>query len=331
MEGLQSSLDYTNNLSHQPNQDSSASKLATAAGRRSDGGVILSPAQTLDQFRQFYVHQHQRQEPNNPDPDTIPDPDPPQLGAVPVAAVPNANTTPTPLPLPPPPQEVDVPSPIRCQYRECLKNHAASIGGHVVDGCGEFMPSGEEGTPEAFKCAACECHRNFHRRETEGGEGQQLTTTNHVYYPRNPNGINSIRTMNHHNQIPPQARHQHRNFPNHYSHSLASPSGPVMMAFGSRGPEESSSEDLNMFQSTGGGQHMVVPSSYSGSKKRFRTKFTKEQKDRMHEVAEKMGWKIQKQDDEEVQQLCQELGVKRQVFKVWMHNNKQAMKKKQDE
>nr|GMC79951.1 zinc-finger homeodomain protein 6-like [Ipomoea batatas]GMC82529.1 zinc-finger homeodomain protein 6-like [Ipomoea batatas] len=45
------------------------------------------------------------------------------------------------------------------RYRECLKNHAASTGGHVVDGCGEFMPSGEEGTPEALKCAACNYHR----------------------------------------------------------------------------------------------------------------------------------------------------------------------------
>lgn len=325
MEGLQNSLDYTSNSTHQPNnQDSSASKLPTA-GRRIDGGVIVNPSQTIDQFRQFYVHQHPRQEPH-PDPDTIPDPDPPQLGAAVPTIAPNTTVNTPPLP----PQEADIPSPVRCQYRECQKNHAASIGGHVVDGCGEFMPGGAEGTPEAFKCAACDCHRNFHRRETEGGESRQLVTTN-VYYPHNPNGINSMRATNHHNQIPPPARHQHRHFPNHYSNSLASPTGPVMMAFGGRGPEESSSEDLNMFQSPGGDQHMVVPSSYSGSKKRFRTKFTKEQKDRMHEVAEKMGWKIQKQDDEEVQQLCQELGVKRQVFKVWMHNNKQAMKKKQDQ
>lgn len=54
------------------------------------------------------------------------------------------------------------------RYRECRKNHAASIGGYAVDGCGEFMPSGEEGTAGALKCAACNCHRNFHRREAEG-------------------------------------------------------------------------------------------------------------------------------------------------------------------
>lgn len=28
--------------------------------------------------------------------------------------------------------------PVVVIYRECLKNHAASLGGHAVDGCGEF-------------------------------------------------------------------------------------------------------------------------------------------------------------------------------------------------
>ncbi|KAF2283144.1 hypothetical protein GH714_043474 [Hevea brasiliensis] len=37
------------------------------------------------------------------------------------------------------------------RYKECLKNHAAAIGGNATDGCGEFMPSGEQGTLEALK------------------------------------------------------------------------------------------------------------------------------------------------------------------------------------
>ncbi|MQL77783.1 hypothetical protein Taro_010221 [Colocasia esculenta] len=53
------------------------------------------------------------------------------------------------------------------RYRECRKNHAASIGGYAVDGCREFMASGEEGTSAALKCAACSCHRSFHKREVE--------------------------------------------------------------------------------------------------------------------------------------------------------------------
>lgn len=49
------------------------------------------------------------------------------------------------------------------RYGECQKNHAAYSGGYAVDGCREFMPGvGEEG---ALTCAACGCHRNFHKKE----------------------------------------------------------------------------------------------------------------------------------------------------------------------
>ncbi|KAL0355736.1 UNVERIFIED_CONTAM: Mini zinc finger protein 2 [Sesamum radiatum] len=53
------------------------------------------------------------------------------------------------------------------RYAECQKNHAANIGGYAVDGCREFMAGGAEGTAAALSCAACGCHRNFHRREVE--------------------------------------------------------------------------------------------------------------------------------------------------------------------
>ncbi|KAL3615293.1 Zinc-finger homeodomain protein 9 [Castilleja foliolosa] len=59
--------------------------------------------------------------------------------------------------------------PVVVTYRECLKNHAAAIGGHAIDGCCEFMPSPASNPvdPTSLKCAACGCHRNFHRREPE--------------------------------------------------------------------------------------------------------------------------------------------------------------------
>ncbi|KAJ0229469.1 Mini zinc finger protein 1 [Hirschfeldia incana] len=53
------------------------------------------------------------------------------------------------------------------RYLECQKNHAANIGGYAVDGCREFMPAGEEGTINALRCAACYCHRNFHRKQVD--------------------------------------------------------------------------------------------------------------------------------------------------------------------
>ena len=65
-------------------------------------------------------------------------------------------------------------------------------------------------------------------------------------------------------------------------------------------------------------------------KKRFRTKFTQQQKDRMLDFAEKVGWTIQKHDEQVVQQFCPDIGVKRRVLKVWMHNNKNTLGKKSD-
>ncbi|XP_027347073.1 zinc-finger homeodomain protein 6-like [Abrus precatorius] len=230
----------------------------------------------------------------------------------------------------PPPQTTGTTA---VRYRECLKNHAASMGGHVTDGCGEFMPNGEEGTAESFKCAACECHRNFHRKEAEGDS--QHVFNYHTSYPNKNNAHNrNIHSPQSHLQFPTphSSLHQlHRLSSSHGVVGVATPSGgliqPMMIGFGG-GPAESSSEDLNMFQSNDGGQLLSVQPPLS-SKKRFRTKFTQQQKDRMMEFAEKLGWKIQKQDEEEVHQFCSQVGVKRQVFKVWMHNSKQAMKKKQ--
>jgi len=229
-------------------------------------------------------------------------------------------TTTIAAPAPPPTTITSTPS---IRYRECLRNHAASMGSHVVDGCGEFMASGEEGTPESLRCAACECHRNFHRKEVEGElqpqqppplsllpqQQQQHAPNYHSYYPNKHNGHLHFPTPS------PSSLH-HRLVGSGGTPSLVP---PVMMAFG--GPAESSSEDLNMFQSNTGGAQLSVQPPLS-SKKRFRTKFSQQQKDRMMEFAEKIGWKIQKHNEQEVQQFCSQAGVKRQVFKVWMHNNK---------
>lgn len=58
------------------------------------------------------------------------------------------------------------------RHGECQKNQAAMLGGHTVDGCQEFMSAGEEGSLDALRCAACDCHRNFHRRTLILCEGE---------------------------------------------------------------------------------------------------------------------------------------------------------------
>lgn len=79
------------------------------------------------------------------------------------------------------------------RYRECLKNHAASMGGNSTDGCCEFMPSGEEGSLEALECSACSCHRNFHGKEVEGDHDHDLHhynyNYNHSYKPRSASAL----------------------------------------------------------------------------------------------------------------------------------------------
>lgn len=293
------------------------------------------------------------------------------------------------------------------RYRECLRNHAARVGGHVLDGCGEFMPGGEDGTPEALKCAACTCHRSFHRKEVEGGEeaeglflpvssasppqGVQQGNPRRYYLPGGPgNGAypsggaarGSSGTRNLHNpsplslQTPPtHGRHQHHTPvgmlpPSSGSVGAFAPAPSGVMAFGGGGggnddeentnysggttTTESSSDEMQAHMLAAGGAsfHHGAPSTQalqtptvpggagapqlqyqpaggaSGStKKRFRTKFSAEQKERMAEFAERVGWRMQKQDEAAVEQFCREAGVSRQVFKVWMHNNKHALLK----
>ncbi|CAA0831192.1 Zinc-finger homeodomain protein 2 [Striga hermonthica] len=181
----------------------------------------------------------------------------------------NSDSTRMPSPSEPAP-------PRRPRYRECLKNHAVGIGGHAVDGCGEFMPAGDDGTMESLRCAACGCHRNFHRKENGG-----------------PPPIR---------QYPPLLGHRP---PAGFLH----PPPPHQM----------------------GGPRLALPSSSGGGgsgSKRFRTKFTPDQKEKMLGLAERLEWKIQKQDEDIVQQFCREVGVRRQVLKVWMHNNKHTLGKK---
>lgn len=181
------------------------------------------------------------------------------------------------------------PQPGAVRYRECMKNHAASIGGHAVDGCGEFLPCGGDGF-DALVCSVCGCHRNFHRREVEG---EHVCTCKHYDFkgtsgPPTPglHNISTSRDMILHSQV---------NMP-------TSPFGYA--------------DDADLL------------SNSSSHKRRHRTKFSSEQKERMLDFAEYLGWRIAKPNDGSVQQFCDEIGVKRSVFKVWMHNNKNNVAKR---
>ncbi|KAE9595972.1 putative transcription factor ZF-HD family [Lupinus albus] len=199
------------------------------------------------------------------------------------------------------------------KYKECQKNHAVSFGGHAVDGCCEFIAAGEEGTLEAVICAACNCHRNFHRKEIDG----EFSPYNRPQPPPPPP------QMHHHHQILPYY-HRGPTYPSasgYLHHHLVSPMSqhrPLALpaaAAASGGGMSREEEDMSIPSSSGGG----------GTRKRFRTKFTQEQKEKMLAFAEQVGWRIQKDDEAAVEQFCVENCVKRNVLKVWMHNNKNSL------
>ncbi|KAK9052451.1 hypothetical protein SSX86_029080 [Deinandra increscens subsp. villosa] len=78
---------------------------------------------------------------------------------------------PPPPPSPPPMDSANSSNTVHVRYGECQRNHAANVGGYAVDGCREFMAVNNEAEEEgSLTCAACGCHRNFHRRVVEEAE-----------------------------------------------------------------------------------------------------------------------------------------------------------------
>lgn len=165
-------------------------------------------------------------------------------------------------------------------YRECMRNHAAKLGTYASDGCCEYTP--DDGQPAAMLCAACGCHRNFHRKAfladaaagAHGGGG---------------------------------------------AHGAMLPSPGASPGYGMH---------HMAIAAAGMGGDAGAHGSGSGGRRRTRTKFTDEQKERMARLAERLGWRMPKREpgralgDDEVGRFCREIGVTRQVFKVWMHNHK---------
>ncbi|KAK4744167.1 hypothetical protein SAY87_010479 [Trapa incisa] len=172
-------------------------------------------------------------------------------------------------------------------YRECLRNHAASLGSYATDGCGEFtLDDSTPGSASSLHCAACGCHRNFHRKVTYAApashEGRAVCGGRGLLVAALPGAFMAGRRGEQHLEG---------------------------VAAAAESPSES--------ERNGGGG--------SSKHKRFRTKFTAEQKEKMLQFAEKLGWRLQRKDlEEEIERFCRSIGVSRHVFKVWMHNHKNA-------
>ncbi|KAF5449646.1 hypothetical protein F2P56_030069 [Juglans regia] len=207
---------------------------------------------------------------------------------------------------PPPPAAAAAPVMV-VSYKECLKNHAASMGGLALDGCGEFLPSptATYSDPTSLKCAACGCHRNFHRRSSEDPTPKILSIHNISSPSPSPSPVCSP---------PPVSRLP----PSQYYYS----SMPQMLMSLSTASPQPSDEYHPKSHPT------VMRADNPLGRKRFRTKFTQEQKEKMFLFCERLGWKMPKSNEMLVEEFCNEVGIDRRVLKVWMHNNKNPLRKK---
>ncbi|KAJ4840334.1 hypothetical protein Tsubulata_049698 [Turnera subulata] len=214
-------------------------------------------------------------------------------------------------PILPPPQQHH--HQVGASYKECLKNHAASLGGLALDGCGEFIPRHSTTTPfdptTSFTCDACGCHRNFHRRVEPTATG---TNEPPAAVPPPPPLLHWTTSPSPESTSPGPASPTPPCF-----HS--SPASRALLALAT-GPSLPSDP-------THLAQHH--PSLNPPGRKRSRTKFTPEQKQRMYGFAEKMGWRLHRggTNEKAMVEFCSEVGVNRGVFKVWMHNNRHRILK----
>ncbi|KAI4339574.1 hypothetical protein MLD38_024500 [Melastoma candidum] len=207
-------------------------------------------------------------------------------------------------------------------YKECMKNHAATMGGHALDGCREFMPSHSSTTsdPKSLTCDACGCHRNFHRRCLPE-DTFRLPAPTPPPRPASPNPTRLIdfQPLNRHQPPPPPPPPPVAVIP------LAAAAPPRSPGSPSPPPISSIHYSPGMSLPTA---PINAPSRRSGQRKRFRTKFSQGQKEKMLEFAERVGWRMQRSELGNVREFCQGIGVDKNVFKVWMHNNKNTLGKK---
>ncbi|KAM0822643.1 hypothetical protein ACQ4PT_071373 [Festuca glaucescens] len=244
-------------------------------------------------------------------------------------------------------------------YRECLKNHAMFMGGHAIDGCGDYLPSLElNPDPATFMCVACGCHRNFHRRETveEPSPRPPLAQPQVALVPAPPmaasivlHGLPQRGEETPEDRLPAADSESDSDGSEYVDGSSVSPPqlqqappahlpAPVAQqppVYFSPPPQPNMLLPLNATAPPGAAQSQgplpdqvspaTAPPAHVGGapgKKRIRTKFTAEQKQRMKELSERLGWRQQKRDEAIMDEWCHDIGVSKGVFKVWMHNNK---------
>ncbi|KAG8368824.1 hypothetical protein BUALT_Bualt15G0086900 [Buddleja alternifolia] len=202
-------------------------------------------------------------------------------------------------------------------YKECLHNHAAQTMGHFLDGCGLFEASGPNGTTEAMVCAACHCHRNFHRRvEVELPQTIPPPLPQPQLTPASSPRIPDPHPQPHTNQEP-STSHQPTNAPSPVIIGQAIDRAQGM-------PIRSRSLPNPPFRFSGvqiqeASERQVVERRAEVPRKRL----SREQTERLKAISESNNWKLFRHySKEEIVGVCSEVGITRMALKNWINNQR---------
>ncbi|GER41467.1 homeobox protein 26 [Striga asiatica] len=181
---------------------------------------------------------------------------------------------------------------IIAMYKECLHNHAAHAGGYALDGCSLFEPGGPSGTRHSATCAACGCHRSFHRRvevdlpRRHDGDGPTAVPS-----PDPP-----------HSRQPPPPPPGHRAQPSPEFPNL--PPAPPQARRGT---------------TPGHGQFARREAGVDGGSRGQGRRLDKSQSKRLRVIAEVNDWKMFRDySKEEIVSICEEVGINKSCFKAWV-------------
>ncbi|XP_019261875.1 PREDICTED: zinc-finger homeodomain protein 4-like [Nicotiana attenuata] len=168
--------------------------------------------------------------------------------------------------------------------------------GYALDGCGEFCPNG---IPESLICAACNCHRNFHRKmevEVEVETEVELSILSNSHHNRGTSLVIVVPptpTYQQQSRIHPRQKYDKNN-------NVAAT------------PPQRAETATEM-----GGREIEVAEQMSTKRKRINS----EQKERVKAFAEKIGWRWTKYN-KEVKPFCAEIGITPYFLKNWIDNNR---------
>ncbi|KAJ0252524.1 Zinc-finger homeodomain protein 13 [Hirschfeldia incana] len=231
------------------------------------------------------------------------------------------------------------------RYGECRKNQAPIAAGTTAyDGCGEFVSS--DPGQDSLDCAACGCHRSFHHREESlsGGTNtilevlkispsqfRQIFCSPYGDGETDEEGKKRIATDRSPEEEAGRAKRVKTRFTTEQTEKMRSYAEKVGWKVSSESRERVKEfcdgigvtrRKLRVWMNNHHEDKGRVDEEEEGRVKRFKTKFTAEQTERMRSYAEKLRWKVRAEDREETEVFCSEIGVNLNKFVIWMNNHK---------